>query len=82
VSAPATAPRASVVVATRNRAHLLPRLVAALEAQTGAPPFEVVVVDDASTDDTPAVLDHLRARTPLDLRVERRPVRGGRPVHR
>lgn len=75
-------PRASVVVATRNRAPLLPRLVAALEAQAGAPPFEVVVVDDASTDDTPAVLDRLATSTPLDLRVERQAERGGQSAGR
>ena len=76
------APRATVVVATRNRATLLPRLVAALEAQEGAPPFDVVVVDDASTDATPVVLAELAASTPLDLRVERQEVRGGQSAGR
>lgn len=79
---PSGAPGATVVVATRNRAHLLPRLVAALEAQEGAPPFEVVVVDDASTDDTPAVLASLRDSSPLDLRVERQAERGGQSAGR
>ncbi len=77
-----TAPRASVVVASRNRAHLLPRLVAALEAQEGAPPFEVVIVDDASTDDTPDVLRALASSSPLDLRVETQAVRGGQSAGR
>jgi GT2 family glycosyltransferase len=71
-----------VVVATRNRAHLLPRLLAALEAQVGVSPFEVVVVDDASTDETPAVLASLASETTLDLRVERQDVRGGQSAGR
>lgn len=69
--------RASVVVATRNRSGLLPRLVTALEAQVGAPPFELVIVDDASDDDTGAVLRGLAASSPLPLRAEvQRPRRG------
>ena len=51
-----SAPAASVVVATRNRSALLGRLLDALEAQDLSEPFEVVVVDDASTDDTPELL--------------------------
>jgi GT2 family glycosyltransferase len=74
-------PRATVVVATRNRAHLLPRLVAALEAQV-APPFEVVIVDDASTDDTSSVLAVLARSSPLALRVERQAERGGQSAGR
>jgi GT2 family glycosyltransferase len=50
-----------VVVATHDRARLLPRLVDALAAQDLEAPFDVVVVDDASSDDTPAVLDRLVA---------------------
>lgn len=49
------APKASVVVATRNRAELLGRLLDALELQESEH-FEVIVVDDASTDRTPALL--------------------------
>jgi GT2 family glycosyltransferase len=41
----------SVVIATYNRADLLPRAVASALAQTH-PPCEVIVVDDGSTDDT------------------------------
>jgi glycosyltransferase involved in cell wall biosynthesis len=54
-----TAPVASVVVATFNRAALLDRLVDALRAQTGIESYEVVVVDDGSTDETPEVLRSL-----------------------
>ncbi|HWB66810.1 MAG TPA: glycosyltransferase [Mycobacteriales bacterium] len=65
---PDPTPAVCVVVPTHNRAHLLPRLVAALEAQVGAPPFEAIIVDDASTDDTWSVLGHLCRRTTLSLR--------------
>jgi glycosyltransferase involved in cell wall biosynthesis len=45
----------SVVVATRDRAARLVRLLNALQNQT-RPPTQVVVVDDGSTDRTPEVL--------------------------
>jgi len=46
-------PRISVVVATRNRASLLAKALAGLEAQQfPMEDFEVVVVDNGSTDDT------------------------------
>lgn len=61
---------ASVVIATRNRSHLLPRLLGALEAQRNAPPFEVVVVDDDSTDDTADVLRRLADASALTVHVE------------
>ncbi|MFL6206853.1 MAG: glycosyltransferase family 2 protein [Acidimicrobiales bacterium] len=61
---------ATVVVATHNRSSLLPRLVAALEGQD-TDSFEVVVVDDASTDDTWDALQGLAASSKIDLRAER-----------
>jgi glycosyltransferase involved in cell wall biosynthesis len=57
----------AVVVATHNRAHLLPRLVAALEGQVDAPPFEVVIVDDGSSDGTWTVLGHLAGRSTVPI---------------
>ena len=62
-------PHISVVVPTRNRAHLLPRLVAAVAAQEDVERWEVVIVDDASTDDTTAVLAELAAKNPNLVRV-------------
>jgi len=50
----------------------LPALVAALERQTlPTDQFDVVIIDDGSTDDTYAVLQELAARTPLDMRIVR-----------
>lgn len=53
---------------THNRRRLLTRLLDALGAQEGAGDFEVVVVDDCSTDDTWATLN---ASTPRDWPVLR-----------
>jgi glycosyltransferase involved in cell wall biosynthesis len=65
-------PKVSVAVSTYQRGAMLPRLVAALEAQTLPPEsFEVVIADNGSTDDTARVLAELAARSPLDLRVVR-----------
>jgi GT2 family glycosyltransferase len=55
-------PIVSVVIATCNRAELLPQTVAALDAQQGVGPYEIVIVDDASTDRTAAVLTELAPR--------------------
>jgi glycosyltransferase involved in cell wall biosynthesis len=61
----------AVVVATRNRADLLLRLLDALGAQRGAPPFEVVVVDDGSSDDTVERVEKAAPRLPMPVRVLR-----------
>lgn len=53
-----------MVVATHNRAHLLERLCTALRAQTGVESFEVLLVDDGSTDETPAVIDRVEQSWP------------------
>lgn len=71
-------PSVSVVVATHNRAGRLVRLLASLDAQSlPTNRFEVVVVDDASTDATPDVLADAARRSPLQLRVVHRPVSAG-----
>ena len=64
----------AVVVATRNRALRLRWLLDALEHQT-VDDFEVVVVDDASQDDTAATLDRFASR--LSLKVLRHDVATG-----
>jgi GT2 family glycosyltransferase len=64
-------PAVSVVVPTFNRADRLASLLEALEAQTAAGTFEVIVVDDCSTDRTPALLAEREEGAGLDLRVVR-----------
>lgn len=56
-------PEVSVVVPTFNRMDVLPEVLDALDAQGGAPPFEVIVVDDGSTDATPEFLARRAAAT-------------------
>jgi glycosyltransferase involved in cell wall biosynthesis len=64
----------TVCVSTRNRARLLPRLIEHLEAQSmPRDKFEVVIVDNGSTDDTWDVLRGAAQRSPLDLHVLRNP---------
>ena len=50
-------PEASVVIATRNRAGLLGGCLERLSAQSAAGRFDIVVVDNGSTDETAAVVD-------------------------
>lgn len=54
-NAPGTAPRVSVVIPAYNAATTLPETLASVFAQTFAD-YEVIVVDDGSTDPTPALL--------------------------
>ena len=56
----------AVVVVTHNRAKLLPGLLDGLLAQTRAPDA-VIVVNNASTDDTPGVLAAYADRLPLQV---------------
>jgi len=46
----------SVVIPTYNRLDMLLRVLDALQAQIDAPPFEVIVINDGSTDDTERVI--------------------------
>lgn len=62
----------SVVIPTFNRAATLDRCLACLAAQTlGADRFEVVVADDASTDETSAVAERWERAGRIDFRYHR-----------
>jgi GT2 family glycosyltransferase len=52
----------SVVIPTFNRARLLERALRSVNAQRPRKPAQVLVVDDASTDDTPRVAEAFGAR--------------------
>jgi dolichol-phosphate mannosyltransferase len=61
-------PMISVVIPARNEARNLPRLLDEIAAALQGRAFEVIVVDDGSTDETPDVLAKQRARRPFSLR--------------
>jgi glycosyltransferase involved in cell wall biosynthesis/predicted DCC family thiol-disulfide oxidoreductase YuxK len=64
------APDVSVIIATRNRASSLAELLETLAAQQtgGAFTFEVLVMDNGSTDATRETVERLRATFPAPLR--------------
>jgi glycosyltransferase involved in cell wall biosynthesis/peptidoglycan/xylan/chitin deacetylase (PgdA/CDA1 family) len=64
----------SVVIPTYNRFALLEQCLAALSRQSQPSLFEVIVVDDGSTDETPRFLEAVSA--PFELRIETQPNRG------
>ena len=60
---PVAPPLVSLIVPARNEARNIRRCVEALLAQTW-PDFELLVLDDRSSDATPAILDELARRDP------------------
>ena len=62
-------PLVSVLVPTFNRAHLVPEAIRSVLSQDYAP-FEVVVVDDGSTDDTATVINQEFGRRIRYIRQE------------
>lgn len=60
----------SVIVPTYNRAATLPLALASLLAQRPAVGLDIIVIDDGSQDETPAILAGLAARHP-EIRVLR-----------
>jgi GT2 family glycosyltransferase len=68
----------TVIIATRDRARFLGRALESLYAQQGAPSYEVIVVDNGSSDDTMSVVDEASRRFPnLRCASWRQPNRGG-----
>ena len=59
-------PEVSVVVATYNRSEILPGTLESLINQDGDTAYEVIVVDNNSTDDTRNVIDKLREKPGYD----------------
>src|SRR4051812_25416434 len=70
-------------MATHNRRERLIAMLDSLRAQTvGRDRFEVIVVDDASSDGTQEELERQSARGDLNLKVIRRQTGGGPAVAR
>jgi glycosyltransferase involved in cell wall biosynthesis len=59
----------SVVVTTKDRAAGLAQALDALERQVGAPPYEICVTDNASTDGTAALLAERATASPVPYRL-------------
>jgi GT2 family glycosyltransferase/glycosyltransferase involved in cell wall biosynthesis len=57
-------PRASIVILTHNNLHLSRLCLESISRNTSWPNREIIVVDNASGDGTPAYLRHLAARDP------------------
>ena len=62
-SSPSPAVAFTVLIPAYNYAHYLPRALDSVYQQT-LPPDRIVVVDDGSTDETPAVLERYQAAAP------------------
>jgi GT2 family glycosyltransferase len=66
--------KATIQICTYNRVHLLGRVLDACFEQTVLPSeYEIVLVNDGSTDETPAVIGSAQARATCPLTVVNRP---------
>lgn len=70
----------SVVIPVYNASSLIEDCIRSLLAQDFTGSFEVIAVDDCSTDDSARVLERLAAEAAGRLRVLRTPVNGGYPA--
>jgi GT2 family glycosyltransferase len=69
-------PALSLVICTRNRVDRLRSCLHAVADIRSSQPCEVVVVDNASTDDTPGVVEAARETFPVPLRLVEEPIPG------
>jgi glycosyltransferase involved in cell wall biosynthesis len=70
------APALSLVICTRNRAHRLDRTLAAVASIETSHPWEVVVVDNASTDQTSQVVERARGTSRVQMELVHEPEAG------
>ncbi len=69
----------SVVIPTHNSAAFIGETLVSVFAQT-LPPREIIVADDASTDDTVATVSALARAAPVPVRLLRQPRNSGGPA--
>jgi abequosyltransferase len=69
-------PSLSVGIPTYNFAEFLPATLESILAQSGSGEVEILVVDGASTDETPAIMAEFCAKHP-QIRYHRLPAKGG-----
>jgi glycosyltransferase involved in cell wall biosynthesis len=72
----APSPELSIVMTTLNRALDLPRAIECLMRQQTTAAYEIIVVDNGSTDSTPEFLREAQTRWPDRLRLAAEPQRG------
>lgn len=70
----------TIFIPTFNRAHTLPRAFESIEKQTWRD-FEVLIVDDGSTDDTKELVDAWRDRVDFPVRYHWQPNQGKHAAH-
>jgi len=63
-------PAASVIIVAKNEEKVLPRLLARLEKQTMAD-FELIFIDNMSTDDTPNIVRKFMEKSSVPVKYER-----------
>jgi glycosyltransferase involved in cell wall biosynthesis len=76
LAVPTRGPTVSAVVPNFNYARYLRERLASIWAQT-YPVQEIILLDDASTDDSPEVIAELERESPVSLRVVRNEVNSG-----
>lgn len=68
----------SIIVPSYSSSHTLPTTLQALAVQTfPSDRFEVIVVDDCSTDDTQTIVEKWESKVPFCLQYIQRPFNGG-----
>lgn len=65
----------AIIIPTFNAQDFMVRAIESAQTQT-RPPHEIIIVDDCSTDDTPAILDRIASEDPR-IRIVHMPRNGG-----
>ena len=74
-------PLVSAIITTRNRPQLLERAVKSILCQT-YPNIEIIIVDDASTDHTPELVEKYKHCSSIEIRYLRQSECFGAPAAR